>query len=169
MRRFEGFRHFTLSDLVTFAAALLIIAGIIYVAANDARARHSVESRAVSRNTVLIIENRRLIRRIEAEGIERRDQTCTLFEGQHLADVKQLRGTYRFLARLPRSEWDEALPKAIVGNLPQLEAKARRDSAPPYCDEPGAAAEAKGAKPVGLPEPDPKLPKRRDFSYILQR
>lgn len=106
----------------------------------------------------------KVVRDFERDGAERRDQTCKIFEGGHLEDIQRLRNTYRFLNENPRSE----ITKAVVQGLPEQEKRARTDSAPEYCDEPGAAAEAKGAKPVGLSEPDPIPPKRRDFSYLLR-
>lgn len=169
MAHFEGLRHFTLREFFLYGLAVVVVCGIVYVAASDARARNAAEGRALARNTALIVHNQELIHEIQVEGEQRRDQTCALFENAHLNDVKQLRGTYRYLVHLPRNEWGTSLTKAIVVSLPQTEAKARRDDAPAYCDEPGAKAEARGAKPVGLPEPDPALPKRRNFQYLLRR
>lgn len=92
------------------------------------------------------------------EADKRRDQTCRLFEGDHLQDVKQLRDTYRYLGALRPSERAQTINVFVLRNLPQLERAARIDSAPAYCDEPG----------VGLPEPDPVVPKR-PRSIVLPR
>jgi hypothetical protein len=109
------------------------------------------------------------IDKIERESAERRNQTCALFERQHLDEVDDLKRRYRFLSGVSRSEYGTTLIVAAVQQLPILEQKARVDSAPGYCDEPGEAAEKRGEPPIGLPEPDPELPKKRDFSYLLRR
>lgn len=106
---------------------------------------------------------------LKRETTERRGQACKLFESQHLEEVNHLKRTYKYLGTLPRKQYGTFLIKAIVAQLPEIEKTARIDSAPEYCDEPGAKAEAKGAAPVGLPEPDPVLPKHRDFRYLLKR
>ena len=114
--------------------------------------------------TILVLQsvhaNGNTIDRIEREGIERRDQTCTLFETDHLQDAQRLARTYQYLDNLTPAQRREPLNQALVAQLPETEAEARSDSAPPYCDEPGAEAEKNGAEPVGLPEPDPILPER---------
>jgi hypothetical protein len=110
------------------------------------------------------------------ETLERRDQTCHIFESQHLTNVRRLEGTYEFLDNLPRSEWGSPLTRAVLRGLPALEAEARVDQAPPYCDEPGEAQEflyqksngKRGLPPIGLPEPDPELPVRRSFKRMAQ-
>ena len=104
-------------------------------------------------------ENRALADRIVAENRERRDQSCALSERDHLADVKRLRRTYAYLRRLPRDEWGTNLTREVVRGLPDLEREARVDVAPAFCDEPN----------IGLPEPDPKLPARRNFDRLLER
>jgi hypothetical protein len=88
--------------------------------------------------------------RFEADVNDRRDQTCRLFERDHLADVERLRGTYKYLNGLAPVQFEDTLNQAILRQLPDLESEARVDSAPDYCDEDG----------VGLPEPDPVVPKR---------
>lgn len=100
-----------------------------------------------------------LYARIVSEGRERRDQSCLQNERRHLDDVQQLRNTYEFLEHLPRSEWGTPLTRAIVRQLPQIERDARVDVAPKFCDEHG----------IGLPEPDPVVPKRRNFDRLLHR
>lgn len=86
----------------------------------------------------------------DREGVERRDQSCRLFEGQHLADVRRLRRTYRYLLSLSATEREMALNQFVLRSLPQTEREARLDRAPDYCDEPG----------VGRSEPDPVIPHR---------
>jgi hypothetical protein len=110
-----------------------------------------------------------LFTRLDSEGAQRRDQSCRLFEADHLADVQRLKRTYEYLDRLPVREYGSTLTREIVRSLPTLEDEARADSAPDFCDEPGAKAEKAGADPVGLPEPDPFIPKRRDFGHTLRR
>lgn len=95
--------------------------------------------------------------KVKVEGAERRDQNCVLFERSHLQDVKNLRSTYRYLKDLTPPESKSLLNQFIVQNLAKTEKEARIDSAPEYCD----------AKHTGLPEPDPTLPPKKDFSYLL--
>lgn len=85
-----------------------------------------------------------------ADQRERLDQTCTLFETDHLRDVKKLRHTYRYLLALRPDERDDTINRFVRRDLPELERDARTDSAPEFCDEPGR----------GLPEPDPVVPRR---------
>lgn len=88
------------------------------------------------------------IDRVRAEGAERRDQTCLIFERQQKAAVDQVGQTYRYLAGLTPKQLGEPLNRAVIANLPQLVHDATTAEAPVYCD----------AKGVGLPEPDPQLP-----------
>lgn len=101
----------------------------------------------------------RLTRRIAREGRKRRDQTCRIDERDHLDSVKRLRRTYDYLEHLPRAEYGSNITVAIVRQLPDVERDARHDVAPPFCDAPN----------VGLPEPDPKLPRRRSFKHLLAK
>lgn len=107
-----------------------------------------------------------LFTKLSDEGAERRDQSCRLFESDHLADVTRLERTYEFLGRQRRPS---SLVREVVRGLPELEREARLDRAPAYCDEPGAAAERAGENPVGLPEPDPVLPAPRSFEHLLKK
>lgn len=107
-----------------------------------------------------------LFTKLASEGADRRDQSCRLFEGDHLADVQRLMRTYAYLERQSRTS---DLTSEVVRGLPELEQEARVDTAPAYCDEPGAKAEKAGADPVGLPEPDPKVPARRDYRHLIKR
>lgn len=89
--------------------------------------------------------------KISDEGKGRRDQSCRQSEAKHLADVQELRRTYRFLTDpAKRRLLGRGLARLIILTLPQREREARVDPAPPFCDEPG----------IGLPEPDPTVPKR---------
>lgn len=107
----------------------------------------------------LAVQNARVIREQAREARIRRDQSCTQDERRHLDDVTRLKRTYAFLSHLPTSEYGTSLTVAIVRQLPEVENEARHDVAPPFCDEPG----------IGLPEPDPRLPERRDFSRLLHQ
>jgi hypothetical protein len=89
------------------------------------------------------------VRNLKREGAERRDQTCLLFEGQHLTEVKQLERTYEYLSGLSQAQLSEPLNRAVMLGLSAQEEEAK-DRAPAYCD----------VKGVGLPEPDPVIPKR---------
>lgn len=90
------------------------------------------------------------IYRIEVEGNERRDQICEQAERVHLQEVVELRRTYDYLDGLQPEQLKDPLNATVLTFLPQTEHTAQTDSAPPFCDEPG----------VGLPEPDPVVPKR---------
>lgn len=109
------------------------------------------------------------------ETVERRDQTCRLFEGDHLKDVQDLTRTYErlpkaldFYLRVSPKAFRPFLQASIMADLKRLEDEASVDSAPDFCDLPGERAEKlwlrshgkQGAPPVGLPEPDPKIPQR---------
>lgn len=91
-----------------------------------------------------------------SESKERRNQTCRVFESAHKQEIDSLNGTYRYLANAPPPERGTSLYDTILRNLKKLEAEAASDTdevgviVPEYCDEPD----------VGLPEPDPVVPKR---------
>lgn len=92
----------------------------------------------------------RVLSQVSKEGHQRRDQTCLLFESQHLKDVRQLAATYRYLEGLSPRERTQGINPTVIAMLPQTEADARASAAPVYCDAPG----------VGLPEPNPRIPAR---------
>lgn len=94
--------------------------------------------------------NRQTAANAEREARIRVNQTCALFEADHLRDVDQLGETYRYLLALRAGERKTTFNRFIIAGLPDLEAEARVDKAPDYCDEPK----------VGLPEPDPVIPRR---------
>jgi hypothetical protein len=104
--------------------------------------------------------NHRALERSNKERAERINESCTITEGKQRDDVSVLRRTYAYIADLTPAERRQPFNRAIIANLPVVEHEARTDDAPSYCDEPGVAAEKRGAKPVGLPEPDPVMPKR---------
>ena len=111
---------------------------------------------------------------LEAERKERTDQNCELFERLHLRDVQDYADSSRgfaltldFIQGLTPEQRREPLNALIIAQLPETrkdflkeEREAHIDIAPNYCDLPGAVKEAMGAKPVGLPEPDPVVPER---------
>jgi hypothetical protein len=86
----------------------------------------------------------------QSETKNRIDQLCTVQETKQKSDVDALAQTYRYLAGLSGDELSQSLNKAVLAGLPRVIREAETDDAPRYCDDPG----------VGLPEPDPKLPKR---------
>lgn len=86
----------------------------------------------------------------EKEALARTDQVCRLFEQSHLDDVIQLRQTYKYIVALSPEERKSTINQFIIRQLPTTEKTARTDRAPAFCDEPN----------VGLPEPDPVVPKR---------
>lgn len=93
---------------------------------------------------------------IQKEGAERRSQNCTTFEGAHRQEVDRLNQTYAYILKLTPAERRTTLNRTVIAGVPRLETEASSDSdnegvlVPSYCDEPG----------VGLPEPDPIVPKR---------
>jgi hypothetical protein len=102
--------------------------------------------------------NKNALDNFEDEALARVDQTCRLFEADHFEDVEGLRSTYTFLNNVRGTrEAETALVQFVVRTLPRVESEARVDAAPPYCDE----------EDVGLPEPDPELPQKQDFSDLL--
>ena len=112
----------------------------------------------------------------EEEARGRRNQSCRGDEQEHKDNVRALRQTYRILSSPKlRSQFDPGLIQFAIANLPQTERKAREDQAPEFCDFPGVKAEKlwfkthgkRGKPPTGLREPDPVLPKKRNFDYLL--
>jgi hypothetical protein len=94
----------------------------------------------------------------EEEGDERRHQSCTLFESDHLADRDELVATYDFLAAIKPHERDTALVNIVVGTLPEKEREAHTDGAPDFCD-----GKDQDGNDIGLEEPDPVVPCRPKF------
>lgn len=91
-------------------------------------------------------------------GGHRRDEACLRDEREHKREVRGLRDLYTYFAGLsPKQARSDPVTQFALTQLPQARREARSDEAPEYCDEEG----------VGLPEPDPKLPPRQDFSYLV--
>ena len=95
-------------------------------------------------------DSRRQAETSKREIAERVDQNCTLFETDHKSDVDRLGNTYRYLLAVRPEERGQTINQFVLNGLPDLEREARVDSAPDYCDQPK----------VGLPEPDPAIPRR---------
>lgn len=85
------------------------------------------------------------------EGKARRDQTCIVFERLHQADIKRLATTYQYVDNLSAAQRRQALSRAVIRQIPQLEAQIRNSAPPNYC-----------AGDVGIPDSDliqaPKRP-----------
>jgi hypothetical protein len=90
------------------------------------------------------------------EGAAREDQFCLLTERDHRQDVRSLRATYSYLLSLTPEERQSTLNQLVLRELPKTEVEAKTDAAPKLCDQPGRY----GDRNVGLPEPDPRIPKR---------
>lgn len=105
-----------------------------------------------------IWQNHKFVQRLDTEQAERRDQSCNIAEREHKRNVDQLKNTYRYLNTLNKEEARIQINQYIIRTLPRVEETARVDVAPKFCDAPN----------VGLPEPDPKLPKHKDFRYLLK-
>ena len=104
-------------------------------------------------------------RKIATEGVERRNETCRLFERQELTNVNRVIRTYAYLDELPRDEWGSTLTVAIVRGLAAQREDAVATVAPSYCTE------AKGQPLVGLPESSKyqiELPPERHFRPLLK-
>ena len=91
-----------------------------------------------------------LYTKTQDESRARRGQTCTITEREQAAEVQQLRNTYEYLLELEGVQLHDPLNRALLRQLPMVEARAEEDNAPKFCDEPG----------IGLPEPDEKVPDR---------
>lgn len=98
--------------------------------------------------------NAKLIKRVESEGRQRRDQSCRGQENQHLQEVIDLRRTYRIL-KDPPPVYRQLLQNPIVlQDFAETIKAAQQDGdrfgvfVAPFCDEPR----------IGLKEPDPKVP-----------
>jgi len=127
--------------LVALAAAYANY--LAFNAANNAKEAARSSNRAAANAQIAI-------KKVEMESRDRRDQICFQDERAHLREVNQLKRTYAYLVGLTPKQREQPLAKAIIRFLPQTEEDANTDEAPPFCDKPG----------VGLPEPDPVVPKR---------
>lgn len=117
----------------------------------------AVTSTLAAENSARIDDISALARKVRRETRRRDELDCRQDEQRHLDDVTRLRRTYQYLRRLPAEEKASNLTKEVVRSLPATERAARVDIAPKYCDRPG----------VGLPEPDPFIPRRQSFRYLL--
>jgi hypothetical protein len=90
------------------------------------------------------------VEQIRKEGRERRGQYCLPSERGHLEATQDLQRRYDYLLSLTPAEKRMTLNEFVLRDIPRVEAEARADQAPDFCDEPG----------LGLPEPDPVIPKR---------
>lgn len=133
--------------LSSWALARILAFVLIAAAAFYSTTRTFENSR---RNTIAI-------ERINAERAQRIDQACRTDEGNHLSDVTKLARTYDYLVALPDVPFKQLdrITQAVILQVPSTEETAHKDPAPAYCD-----VTLPGGKPVGLPEPDPIIPKR---------
>lgn len=100
-------------------------------------------------------QTRKTLAREAAITRDSRDQFCLLAERDHRGKVRQLRETYEYLTDIPNRDKASTLNTFIVANLPRTEQDAVTDQAPTICDRPG----------LGLPEPDPVLPRRPRLDF----
>lgn len=112
-----------------------------------------------------------LFARVGGEGRERRSAICRIMEGTHETAVADLNRTYAFLESLPREDYGTPLTVAVINGLPAKEAAVRGERltsdgrtirgevVPLFCNDEG----------IGLPEPNPEIPPKRDFSALLER
>lgn len=113
---------------------------------------------AVAAATYSVFTTQNTVDKIEAEGNDRRNQTCTILETQERADVEALRRTYEYLSGLSPKELGESLNRAVLAQLPRTVRDAETPNAPPYCDEPNVGLpEPRGG--VKLPDPPKNLPR----------
>jgi hypothetical protein len=92
------------------------------------------------------------------EGLNRRDQTCVVFERLHQIDVHQLRSTYRYLQGHTDPQLKQ-LNAAILRNLPALEKRVRDGKPPAYCAAPGIGLDDRKFAKVPKRPPSLRLPK----------
>lgn len=111
--------------------------------------------------------NAAILKRQNLDRAQGRDEICTAAEREHKRMVRGLRTTYRYLLSLNDAQLQEPLNQLVLGQLRRTETTARHDPAPSFCDKPGVKAERLyrqgkpgGKPPVGLPEPDPRVPAR---------
>jgi hypothetical protein len=98
------------------------------------------------------------VAKLDQEAEVRRSQTCETFEGAYAEQVRRLENTYGFLLLPGIRQRSPDLYDFAIRELPTLERGAKSDDdpfgprVPAYCDDPN----------VGLPEPDPEVPRRPD-------
>jgi hypothetical protein len=159
-----------LACVATFASYKAVQAG------NNATDASEDAERAGNEAKVLAAKVNHQQKEFEQESLGRRRQSCRGDEQEHKDNVRALRQTYKILSNPKlRAQFDPGLIQFAIANLPAAERKARVDQAPEFCDEPGVKQERlykkthgeRGKPPIGLPEPDPVVPKKKDFSYLL--
>lgn len=136
--------------LIIISIMVLIQAGIVIYVYETGKSRDAQIQENITHARLIAESNRLVIQNLKVERDIRSDQTCELFETDHLQKVQSLRRTYKYLAQLTPEEASQPLNRFIITILPQNEQEAVIDRAPEYCDEPN----------IGLPEPDPKIPDR---------
>lgn len=152
--------HRRLLPTLRLLAFLLVFAAAIF---------SSVRTFEVADQTrELAQKNSAVLRRINMESTERRNQICLSDEREHKENVDRLVRTYGYIESLTPRQRGNAINQAVILQLPVTEKTAQTDTAPDFCDEPGVKNEKlyqrtqgeQGKPPVGLPEPDPVVPKR---------
>lgn len=99
--------------------------------------------------------NKVALEQIKKEGEQRRDQICLGAERTYNSEVTTLKSTYRYLEELKPREVSSSINVAVLRGLPQTEDTVKTGAAPAFCDETNS-----DGSPVGLPEPNPTVPKR---------
>jgi hypothetical protein len=139
----KALKMYTRRAIVGF---LILLAGVFY--AISAGQKHDDDARKLT----------------ASEGAKRQDQICRVFESQHLREVNALSDRHQFIEdAIKANEEGSLLVQALIRQLPEVDAAARQDPAPDFCDE------KVNGKDLGLPEPDPFIPEARDYSRYLKR
>lgn len=101
---------------------------------------------------------------VHLEGKKREDQFCASSEREHATLVRQYKDTLEYIDKLKEmpERLQEPINQFVISRLPDTESRARKDTAPPLCDKKSVKTLNPFSEPteVGLPEPDPVLPKR---------
>lgn len=140
--------------VIIISAMVLINAGVILYFADRFDQSDKNQRASISQVKKLSESNRRLLQQQTVERQIRTDQSCKLFEREHLRNVQSLEGTYSYLRQArDTGETDTLLYKLVLKNTPRTISEGETDTAPEYCDAPN----------TGLPEPDPKIPPRPKF------
>lgn len=102
--------------------------------------------------------------KLTSEGHKREDQFCTSAEREHATWVRQYTDTILYLETVKKTapqQLMDPINQFVILRLPETEKRAREDTAPPLCDgmHRGAVPFFGEESEIGLPEPDPVLPK----------
>jgi hypothetical protein len=117
--------------------AVMLVVGVIAIRAGEDAQDAADDARA-------------LAVRLDREGRERRDQTCTRDERRFAGEVRSLRQTYDYFLRLSPAERKTDRIAAVI-DLDEVEEETRGERPPPFCSAPG----------LGLPpEQVPEIPER---------